>query len=83
VEFSRTTGEITHRISPNVDAERDLLIADLTKAGRVSESRWVGGFHKELQGRNGGGDMWRTDGRLAVVALKPLTILGLNPAPEK
>jgi LssY C-terminus len=83
VEFSRTTGEITHRISPNVYAERDLLIADLTKAGRVSESRWVGGFHKELQGRNGGGDMWRTDGRLAVVALKPLTILGLNPAPEK
>jgi LssY C-terminus len=34
VEFSRTTGEITHHISPNVDTQRDLLIADLTKAGR-------------------------------------------------
>lgn len=82
VEFSRTTGEITHHISPNVDAERDLLFADLTHTGRVS-LRWVDGFHKELQGWNGGGDMWRTDGRLAVVALKPLAILGLNPAPEK
>ena len=54
-----------------VDTERDLLIADLTKAGRVNELRWVDGFHKELQGRNGGGDPWRTDGRLAAVVLQP------------
>jgi len=83
VEFSRTTGEITHHISPNVDTERDLFIADLTKAARVSELRWVDGFHKELQGRNGGGDLWRTDGKLAVVALKPLTIPGWNPTPAE
>lgn len=74
VEFSRTTGEITHHISPDVDAERDLLVADLTKAGWVQELRWVDGFHHELQGRNGGGDLWRTDGRLAVVVLRPLLI---------
>ncbi len=74
VEFSRTTGEITHHISPDVDAERDLLIADLTAARRVNQMRWVDGFHKELHGRNGGGDLWRTDGRLAVVVLQPFLI---------
>ena len=34
VELSRTTGQITHHISPDVDVERDLLIADLTKVDR-------------------------------------------------
>ena len=33
VELSRTTGQITHHISPDVDAERDLIVADLTRAG--------------------------------------------------
>lgn len=69
VELSRTTGEVTHHISPEVDAERDLLIADLTKANRVAAIRWIDGYHQELQGKNGGGDPWHTDGRLAVVTL--------------
>jgi hypothetical protein len=69
VELSRTTAEATHRISPDVDAERELLLADLTKANRLLGTRWIEGFHKELQGRNGGGDPWRTDGRLAVATL--------------
>lgn len=71
VELSRTTGEITHHISPEVDTERALLITDLTNTGRVSELSWVDGFHKELHGRNGGGDPWQTDGRMAVIALRP------------
>ena len=74
VEFSRTTGEITHHISPDVDAERDLLIADLSKADRVRELRWLDRFHETLQGRNGGGDRWWTDGRLAVVVLQALPV---------
>jgi hypothetical protein len=72
VELSRTTGQVTHHISPDVDAERDLLVADLTKANRVQSSRWIDGFQTELQGKNGGGDPWKTDGRLAVVVLLPL-----------
>ena len=69
VELSRTTAQVTHRISPEVDAERALLLADLAKANRVSDTRWIDGFHTELQGRNGGGDPWHTDGRLPVVSL--------------
>jgi hypothetical protein len=71
VELSRTTGEVTHHISPEVDAERDLLLADLTQTRRVSDTRWIAGFHQILQGRNGGGDPWHTDGRLPVVTLVP------------
>ena len=71
VELSRTTGEVTHRISPDIDAERDMLLDDLTKAHRVLDTRWITGFHKELQGRNGSGDPWHTDGRLPVATLVP------------
>ena len=72
VEFSRTTGEITHRISPDVDAERDMLLAEFAKAGVLQGTRWIEDFHKELRGRNGGGDPWHTDGRLPVAVLSTL-----------
>ena len=71
VELSHTTAEVTHRIARDVDAERDLLITDLTKANHVLGTRWIAGFHDQLQGRNGGGDPWHTDGRLPVVTLIP------------
>jgi hypothetical protein len=68
VELSRTTGQVTHHISPDIDAERDLLVADLKNAIHA-QIDWLDGFHTQLQGRNGGGDPWRTDGRLAIVIL--------------
>jgi len=73
VELSHTTGQVTHRIAPDLDTERALLLADLTTANRASGTRWIDGFHKELQGRNGGGDPWRTDGRLLIVVLPKST----------
>jgi hypothetical protein len=69
VEFSRTTGQITHRIAPAVDEERDKLIHDLTGAGWVGLLAWVDGYQPRLRGRNGGGDLYITDGRLGVVEL--------------
>jgi hypothetical protein len=72
VELSKTTGQVTHRIAPGIDAERDLLIADLAKAVALIETRVIAGFHKELQGRNGGGDPWHTDGRLLIAVLPPV-----------
>src|SRR6185369_16696846 len=69
VGFSHTTGEITHHISANVDGERDKILADLTRAAAVHDVEWIDGFHMERHGKNGGGDPYETDGRLAVVTL--------------
>jgi len=69
VGLSDTTGQFTHHIGPDVDAERDGILSELQKAGLTLEVYWVDGFHSELQARNGGGDLWRTDGRLGVAEL--------------
>jgi hypothetical protein len=71
VGFSHTTGQITHRIDGDVDAERDKLLGDLQHAGVVAQVDWLNGFHEKLEGRNGGGDPWHTDGRVPVVLLVP------------
>jgi hypothetical protein len=69
VGLSHTTGGITHHIAAAVDEERDKLIQDLTTARWADTVWWVSGYQPRLQGRNGGGDPYFTDGRLAVVVL--------------
>jgi len=69
VEISRTTGQITHRIRAEIDAERDYLFDNLARTGELAEVFAVDDFHKEREGRNGGGDRWYTDGRLFVGAI--------------
>jgi hypothetical protein len=66
VGLSRTTGQITHVTAADVDAERDYLFECLEKTGDLSDHYVEVGFHKQLEGRNGGGDPWHTDGRLFV-----------------
>jgi hypothetical protein len=66
VEISRTTGGITHRIGPDIDRERNKLVGDTARAGLLDGYYWVDRFHRDREGRNGGGDPYRTDGRLAV-----------------
>ncbi|HZZ26489.1 MAG TPA: LssY C-terminal domain-containing protein [Pirellulales bacterium] len=55
VGFCQTTGEITHHISSNVDAERDKLLNDLQTAGEISSVDWIDNFQPQHEGRNGGG----------------------------
>lgn len=69
VGISRYTGEVMHHIDPAIDRERDKLVADLRHAGCVGETAWVSGFAPTPSGRNGGGDRYATDGRLASVRL--------------
>jgi len=71
VGFSHTTGQITHHIDGDVDAERDKLLGDLQQAGMIANVDWLNGFHEKLEGRNGGGDPWHTDGRMPVAMLVP------------
>jgi hypothetical protein len=52
-----------------VDAERDKLMNDLSQTVLLKVRHWVDGFQEKLEGRNGGGDPYHTDGRLAVAVL--------------
>ena len=70
VGLSHTTGQVTHHIAPDVDAERDRLVSELQDAGFAQSVAWDDDFHTELDGKNGGGDPWHTDGRLAIVTLR-------------
>jgi hypothetical protein len=84
VGFSHTTGQITHHIGPDVDAERDKLLADLRAASRLIRTDWIDDFQPQRQGRNGGGDPYDTDGRLAVGVLAPKGALGrFTPVPSE
>jgi hypothetical protein len=64
VGFSHRDAKITHHIAPDIDAERDLLSDDL-KDAKVAESTYeVGGIGPTINGRNGGGDTYYTDGEI-------------------
>jgi len=69
--ISHFTGEVMHHIDPRIDTERDKLIEDLGHAGRIGGLSRLAGFLPARRGRNGGGDRYETDGRLAVVVLRP------------
>jgi hypothetical protein len=66
VGVSHTTGQITHHIAADVDAERDHLFDNLKQTGDLADEYAIDDFHKTREGRNGGGDRWFTDGRLFV-----------------
>ena len=66
VGLSHTTGQITHHIAPDVDAERDHVFATLKPTGALSDTYAVYDFHTIREGKNGGGDRWFTDGDLWV-----------------
>lgn len=69
VGLSRYTGQVTHHIAPDIDAERDRITDDL-KAARVVEAIYeVSGVAPTLVGRNGEGDRYYTDGEVEVSRL--------------
>ena len=70
VGLSRTTGQFTHETAPDIDAERDKLFDDLRQTGDLAEVVIVRGFQKELEGRNGEGNPWHTDGNLYAGVIK-------------
>jgi hypothetical protein len=70
IGISRYTGQITHHIEPDVDTERDHLIGDLMSTGRLTGTYTIFGSGPTLNGRNGGGDWYYTDGKMLVAILK-------------
>jgi hypothetical protein len=81
VGLSRFTGQITHHIAPDVDADRDALFAGLRAAGWLTELFQVTGVGSTLTGRNGGGDRYYTDGELSVGVLA--TSAAKDRSPER
>jgi hypothetical protein len=71
VGLSHDTGQITHHIGPDVDAERNLVIDDLAKANALSGHYQIEGRGPTKDGRNGGGDLYFTDGMVTVGILVP------------
>ncbi|HKN31280.1 MAG TPA: LssY C-terminal domain-containing protein [Roseiarcus sp.] len=71
VGVSHYTGQITHHVAPEIDAERDFLSDDLAKAKKVETTYWVSGVGPTLFGRNGGGDPFFTDGEIEFAKLAP------------
>jgi hypothetical protein len=69
VGVSHFTGAITHHIDADVDAERDLLATDLENARMVTAKYQVTGVGLTLTGRNGGGDLYYTDGEVWILRL--------------
>jgi len=90
VGVSRYTGAITHHIGADIDAERAVLAADL-EAARVVDARYqVTGIGPTMTGRNGGGDLYYTDGEVWILRLVeacqkragPATVIPSPPATE-
>jgi LssY C-terminus len=73
VGLSLYTLQVTHHIGPDVDAERDRVGALLQRNG----GRYVGGqisrISPNVWHRNGGGDLYRTDGLIKAYAIGPVT----------
>ena len=86
VTLSRDTGQVTHRIAPNIDQERDRLIAGLNNALMIRIMYQIRGAGPTLKGRNGEGDPYYTDGeiwmaRLVAAGQKASAPAKLHPAP--
>jgi hypothetical protein len=69
VGLSHDTGQVTHHIAPDIDAERDGLMRDLREAGMVQNFFQISGTGPTLFGRNGEGDPYYTDGEIDVATL--------------
>jgi hypothetical protein len=69
VGLSADTGQVTHNIAPDIDAERDLLTEQILSAKRATGAYQVSGVGPTLAGRNGEGDRYFTDGEVEVLVL--------------
>jgi hypothetical protein len=69
VGFNRFTGQFTHHIGADIDAERDLL-TDALKLAKVVEAVYeVTGIGPTLDNVNGEGDPYYTDGEIRISRL--------------
>lgn len=73
VGLSLFTYQITHHIGPDIDAERALSVAVLRRCEAVVEGTASMRLPPGRHHRNGGGDKYETDGRIAIMHLHQQT----------
>ena len=61
---------LTHRIDPNIDAERDLILTDLQNAGAVRSAKTIP-LVAPVLGENLTGDPFFTDGKAVLILAAP------------
>jgi hypothetical protein len=69
VGLSHDDAKITHHIGPDIDAERDLITDYLKTAKVVTTIYEITGIGPTLDGRNGEGDPYYTDGEIKISVL--------------
>jgi hypothetical protein len=69
VGLSHLTGQVTHHIAPDIDAERDGLVRDLKTAKILEAVYQVTGVGPTLFARNGEGDPYWTDGEIHIARI--------------
>lgn len=72
VGLSYFTLQVTHRISPNVDQERDHVLDTVTRTSPAASVHVIKDYSTGYHSRNGGGDTIQTDGDLPIVDLRAL-----------
>jgi len=69
VGVSHYTGAVTHHIDADLDRERQVLAGDLENSGMVEAKYQVTGIGPTMAGRNGGDDLYYTDGEVWILRL--------------
>lgn len=69
VGLSLFTFQFTHRISSEVDEERDYLVQTLMRAGQLKNKKHIKHFFPTYHTRNGFGNRYITDGALVIADL--------------
>lgn len=63
-------GKVTHKIDPNVDAEREHILQTLEDAGKVEDQKYILPPNPVMQALTATGGSFHSDGRILVIALK-------------
>jgi hypothetical protein len=78
VGLSHDTGQITHHIDPDLDAERAYFIKTLADANVLSRTYLHSGVGATTDGRNGEGDPYFTDGDVVIGVLDPARVVATS-----
>lgn len=65
-----SAGQLTHRIDPDVDREREYILETLQDAGKVRKTEYVTPENPVKQALTATGDVYRSDGRILVIYLR-------------